>query len=40
MDYWIDNAFVTKSKDSKKKRGLPKLKKTFTGTDYGPKDEQ
>lgn len=38
MDYWIDNVYVTRSKDSKKE--LPKLGKIFMGTDYGPDDPE
>lgn len=39
MDYWIDNVYSTKHvKDSKKL--LPKQKKIFFGTDYGPDDKE
>lgn len=38
MDYWIDNAYVTKN-IKKKNKNLPRLKKVFFGTDYGPEDK-
>lgn len=37
-NYWMDNFYVTRTKDSKK--DLPKLGKIFMGLDYGPDSDK
>lgn len=38
MDLWMDNFYTTTGKE--KKKTLPKQKKIFFGTDYGPDDKR
>lgn len=37
-DYWIDNMYTTKA-SKKSNKDLPKLGKVYTGTDYGPPED-